>query len=364
MPEGSFKQLVMPKARVKQYFRGLTVLYYDDDVLWASRNRGIMVSYDGGETWDTVTRLWAGPQDVLLSRDSLMSRFLRLGIRQYVQIDRESFLAFANRQIFYWRKGIDRPIVVGKVRRGVGPLRQGCCQDATGTCYYGEYWGNKKREEVRIYCWHPGWDQWRLFYRFPPGTIRHIHAVQFDPLSDKIWIATGDRNDECMIGYFEERGNSPTLATVASGSQMARAVSLIFTVDYVYWGSDAGRDSMEGANYIYRWSRKDGQIERVASVAGPVYYSTMDNRGRLFVSTAVEGSPSERDRFARVYMSEDGTDWEEIARWEKDHYPMLFGYGILWFPQGSLSGGRLYVVGQGVKGGAGTWVLEVCNETV
>jgi hypothetical protein len=58
-------------------------------------------------------------------------------------------------------------------------------------------------------------------------------------------------------------------------------------------------------------------------------------------------------------MSEDGRNWQEIARWEKDSYPMIFGYGVLSFPQGIPSKGRLYIVGQGVKGAPGTWVLEV-----
>lgn len=359
MQGGSYRQLVVLRASVKHYFPRLNVRFYEGNTLWASRDPEVVVSYDGGKTWDIIARFQINLLDSMLSRVDPISRLLRLGVRERLQIDPESFLAFVSGRIFWWRKGMDKPTLVARVRHGRGPLQQGCCQDATGTCYYGEYWGNKAREEVHIYCWQSDWDQWRLFYRFPPNCIRHIHAVQFDPFSHKIWIATGDRNHECIIGYFEGSADSPRLVTVASGTQMARAVSLIFTADYVYWGSDAGRDTAERSNHIYRWSRKSGQMERVASVGGPVYYSTMDDRGRLFVSTAVEGSPSEPDRFARVWMSEDGTNWQEIARWEKDSYPMLFSYGVLSFPQGVPSNGRLYVVGQGVKGAPGTWVLEV-----
>ncbi len=30
--------------------------------------------------------------------------------------------------------------------------------------------------------------------------VRHIHAVQFDPYTHEIWLATGDRDSECRIG--------------------------------------------------------------------------------------------------------------------------------------------------------------------
>jgi len=343
----------------KDYWPGLHLHYCLGDMLWASRQYQMLKSCDAGRSWHIVARIPTTSALALCALIEPLRRLLRIGIRSYLQIDADSFVVFSESRIFYWHKTLHAPILVGKVRRGVGPLPQGCCQDELGMCYYGEYWGNKAREEVCIYCWQPGWDQWRVFYRFAPGSIRHIHAVQFDPFSRKIWIATGDRNHESIIGYFEGSADSPRLVTIASATQMARAVSLIFTADYIYWGSDAGRDTAERTNHIFRWSRKSGQIERVASVGGPVYYSTMDNRGRLFISTAVEGSLSEPDHFARVWMSEDGTNWREVARWEKDSYPMLFGYGILSFPRGITPAGKLYVVGQGVKGGPGTWVLEI-----
>jgi len=344
---------------VRDYWPDLHLHYCFGDTLWASRQYQILKSHDAGRTWQTVARIPVRGVPAFCGLIEPLRRLLRLGIRSYLQVDLRSFLVFSGGRIFYWHEGLLAPILVGRVRHGVGPLPQGCCQDELGVCYYGEYWGNKVREEVRIYSWRPGQGMWHVFYCFPAGRIRHIHAVQFDPFSGKIWVATGDNDRECMIGYFESHTDAPSLVVVASGSQMARAVSLIFTQNYVYWGSDAGKDTREETNHIYRWSRKNGQIEQVASVGGPVYYSTMDNRGRLFVSTAVEGSPSEPDRFARVWMSEDGTKWQEIGRWEKDSYPMLFGYGVLSFPQGIASNRRLYVVGQAVKGAPGTWVLEV-----
>jgi len=236
-------------------------------------------------------------------------------------------------------------------------LLQGCCQDDKGNCYYGEYWRNPEHEEVNVYTWKRGANDWKLFYSLPPGTIRHIHAVQFDPVSRNIWIAAGDHDNECRIGYFEA-SSSPHLVTIASGKQMARAVSLLFTTDYVYWGSDGGRGTSVTANYIYRWCRSTKNIEEIAKVGGPVYYSTKDQKGRMFVSTTVEGGASESDRFARLWMSVDGMTWSEIGQWKKDRWPFIFGYGVLSFPRGLPSKSRLFVTASGVQGSPGTWAFE------
>jgi hypothetical protein len=327
-------------------------------MLWGSRGYKVVCS-DDGTKWHEVATLASSGISSLLSLINPIRRLLRLGIRSYIQIDSDSFVAFFQGQIFYWRRDLSTPILVGKTRYGHGPLLQGCCRDDVKTCYYGEYWGNKTREDVYIYYWRPGWDSWRPFYQFPAGSIRHIHAVQFDPFTKKIWVATGDCDNESSIGYFSGSADTPKWISVTQGSQSARAVSLIFTPDFVYWGSDAGKDTRISCNYIYRWSRKTDQVQRLAPVGGPVYYSTMDDQGRLFVSTTVEGSPSEPDCLARVWMSEDGLNWQGIASWQKDVYPRQFGYGTLSFPQGIAPKSKLYVVGQGVQGAPGTWILTV-----
>jgi hypothetical protein len=284
---------------------------------------------------------------------------LRLGIRSYTQIDSESLIAFANGEVFYWQAGMPCPLRIGEMRHGFGPLLNGCCTDKDGSCYYGEYWSNPERQEVYIWRWRRDWDGWRPFHRFSPGEVRHVHAIQYDPFSERLWVATGDHDGESLIGYFVGPPDIPELLMVTSGDQGARAASLLFTREFVYWGSDAGRDTTETSNHIYRWSRASGQVARVATVGAPVYYSSVDDRERLYFSTAVEGSPSEQDRHARVWASSDGLAWTEAIRWPKDRYPRIFGHGIMAFPQGRPSGDQLYVVGRAVRGAAGTWLFEV-----
>lgn len=347
------------KLLPKRYWPKLQARYHAGNTVWASRGYKIVISRDAGQTWSLVTMIPSNPIWRLLFRFEPVSRLLRLGVRCYTQIDPESFVAFANSEVFYWRAGMTCPLRTGKVRHGFGPLLQGCCNDDAGNCYYGEYWSNAERREVYVWRWRREWDSWRVFYRFPEGAVRHVHAVQFDPFSERVWVTTGDRDHESLIGYFEGTLENPELTVVSSGDQSARAVSLLFTREFVYWGSDAGRDTRETSNHIYRWSRASREIERVATVGAPAYYSTVDDQERLYVSTGVEGSPSERDRYARVWASADGVAWIEAVRWLKDSYPRIFGHGRLAFPQGRPSGDQLYVVGWAVQGAVGTWLFEV-----
>lgn len=341
--------------KVTQFWPGIQVHWNCNGTLWASRGSDIITSSDNGRNWDNVATLPTRPVARLLGTVGPLRRLLRLDIRSYLQLSGHEFMVFRAGNIFRWRYGDTQPTCIGRVRRGKGPLPQGVCVDDKGNCYYGEYWRNPQCEEVNIYTWRRGAAHWELFYAFPAGAIRHVHAVQFDSFSKKVWIATGDRDHQCKIGYFDTSSRSPQLTTIASGKQMTRAVSLLFTGDYVYWGSD-GSDA--AANYIYRWSRSTKNVEQLAKVRGPVYYSTVGQGGRLFVSTVVEGGASECDRFARVWMSTDGVDWREIGSWKKDMWPFIFGHGVLFFPGGSTSEARVYVVGRGVQGAPGTWILE------
>jgi len=38
-----------------------------------------------------------------------------------------------------------------------------------------------------------------------PVRFATSHAVQYDPFSGAIWVATGDRDDESVIGFFSKR---------------------------------------------------------------------------------------------------------------------------------------------------------------
>ena len=201
---------------------------------------------------------------------------------------------------------------------------------------------NFDHEPVHIYGSFDKGMTWEPVYTFPDGSIYHIHAVQYDCFSDKLWIATGDRDKECRIAYSEDKGIS--FREIGSGSQKWRAVSLMFAKDYVYWGTDAPNEQ----NYIYRWKRSNGGVEELTKVDGPIYYSTVLNNRIIVAATTVENGGGEWDNFSHVWASADGKNWEDLAKWEKDRYS-IFHFGVIRFAQGQDPENYLYFSGQSLK---------------
>jgi hypothetical protein len=146
-------------------------------------------------------------------------------------------------------------------------------------------------------------------------------------------MGTGDKDHESSIAFSENDGK--TWNTIGSESQKFRTVSLVFKEDFVYWGTDT--PTMQ--NYIYRYFRKNGRIERMTPVNGPVHYSTTLENGTILFATATEGNSegksAEWDRKAHIWVSMDGVHWEDVVSWEKDAYPYIMGFGRVYFPHGA-----------------------------
>ena len=173
---------------------------------------------------------------------------------------------------------------------------------------------------------------WEELYSFT--NIRHIHFVQYDPYSNGVWVGTGDRDDESALYFSKDRGE--TFVAILSGDQKYRAVSLIFTPDYIYWGSDIPTRQ----NYIYRLNRKTGEVEALAEVGGTAMYSAVLQNGILLFATNAEGQSEGKSSLpnneAQIWASINGTSWENIASWRKDRLPYKIGFGTIFFPRGQL----------------------------
>jgi hypothetical protein len=147
-------------------------------------------------------------------------------------------------------------------------------------------------------------------------------------------MGTGDRDVESSISFSEDQGKTWTI--LGSGDQMYRAVSFVFARDYFYWGSDAPTRQ----NYVYRYVRKSGEIERLVPVNGPVHYSmALANGAVLFATTAEgnsEGKTAAWDNKAHIWASKDGINWTDLVSWEKDIYPYVLGLGRVYFAHGEV----------------------------
>jgi hypothetical protein len=282
--------------------------------IWASNGYSIYKSSDGGNSFE---RQCVVPVHMVsyLSNSKILRNLV--GIYKYMEfevLNSGTYLAFAS-------GGIKRSQDKGRnfetvselgyfgndmSREGRITLHQAITEDKQGNVYYGEYGMNPDREDVYIWQSKDDGKTWEKYYTFKAGRIRHIHALQYDSYSDSLWIGTGDSDKECIIGYFNKNDNS--FQAISSGKQDSRAVSFIFTKDYVYWG----KDSPDVQNFIYRYNRKLQVVEKIQAISGPAYYSTVLDTGQMFIGTTVENGKGEWDNMIGIWKAGNGKQWKRV----------------------------------------------------
>ena len=164
-------------------------------------------------------------------------------------------------------------IGVGRGVRAVGIINK-----PDGTVFLGEYFRNRDRGDVRLYRSDDGGKTWETAHTFEAGQIKHIHAVQWDPYTDTIWVSTGDKDPECRIVWTRDGGK--TLHTIGEGSQTWRSCMVAFTRDAIIWGSDTTPPN----SGVFRWDRKTGAVTRLATLRGSSWFATRLAGGTLVVS--------------------------------------------------------------------------------
>ncbi|MFV1980783.1 MAG: hypothetical protein ACC655_06480 [Rhodothermia bacterium] len=267
--------------------------------------------------------------------------------------DQQIVVQVDNRLVIFDTAKNQSPVDLHIMPRGRRVLRRGWCEADAVTVLVGEYWPNYGRESVVVYSL----DLVSISserHAFEKGQIRHIHALEFDAFTQKVWIATGDADSECIIGQLDGSGRLENI--VGQGAQRWRTVGFAFFSDAVYWGSD----NHAGKNQIWRYDRSTSTVESMGSVTGPVYYNT-DLPEHVIFSTAMENGEGDQDGYSRLYALDIAQgEVVEVRRELKDRWsPMWFGYGLFEFAEGSLGDNRFWVTAKGLKGGLRSELLEL-----
>ncbi|MCF8030502.1 MAG: hypothetical protein K9K39_06370 [Desulfohalobiaceae bacterium] len=344
---------LMCGLEVDQLLRNYHVHVVAEGALWASSGETV---YTGDAHGRGMTALGRAGRLVTdrLARFALVKRLLRLGIHKMIRLQSGTLLVVCRGNIYRWDGSQHGFARVHTLRFGRRPLH--LTEDGQGNVYYGEYWTNDARREVRLWQGTHDGRRWNPVYTFHPGAIRHIHAVLYDPFGDLLWIATGDHDQECAIGYSEDLGGS--FRFIGEGSQRWRAVDLLFTAEGVYWGSD----DPQARNSIFRWDRASQTLEQVGDVIGPVYYAKRFS-DLLFFSTTVERGEGDQDGYARIYALDPDHRIKELYSTQKDSWhPILFGYGTIEFPQGDINEAqKVWIRVTGLEQSEASILLKVCR---
>jgi len=279
----------------------------------------------------------------LLSRYSLSRRFLRAEITSFYLLASGDKIAIAKKGLFLCKKGNNTFEKCFPMPRGSKPLR--LCFAPSGNIYFGEYFQNMEKQSVNIYCSDDNALTWHVAYTFEAGNINHIHGLFFDKYTNRIWVATGDRDNECIIGYTEDEFK--TFVEVFRGGQEYRTCQLFFYKDFIVFGTDTQYQQ----NVIKKFDRKTLEITELQKVQGSVIKGGQVG-DVAFISTSVEPSDVNTDRWAHLWVTKDGIHWEEKYKAKKDRLPAtLFQFGTFEFPQyyGIDKLERLYFSGRALK---------------
>lgn len=325
-------------------FPGVVHWIQGETVLASRRNR-IYQSIDSGNQWTVLLSLPVATVPWVESATRLTRRLFRAGIHHIGRAG-ENLVIMAFRSIYCYNLKTMRLLEDNIVDiPGSRPLK--LCKASESILYFGEYRANKTRKPVNIFGSMDGGLHWQPVYQFE--SVRHIHGVFYDPYSNAIWVTTGDKDDEA--GIFVTENHFRTLERVIGGNQQTRAIQLLFTDDYVYFGSDTPLEN----NHIYRLSRHSGGVEMLQEVEGSVFHGCKIG-DKLFFSTACEPSAVNRSRDVVVWTSNDGVRWRRFLSVRKDRWPMkLFQYGQILFPNGDGPNDTLWLTPFATRGDQASW---------
>jgi hypothetical protein len=323
----------------KLFFKNYRIQYIDENIIYSTRGRSIYCSNNNGMTWFFLTKV---PVNYLY-RISLVfevsARLFRSDVSHLVAVGNNIIVIFCSGRIYNYdletKAFSDNPSKIS----GSRPLKM--CIDINGTLYYGKYHNNVKREISPIYKSNDAGRNWEVVFNM--SGVRHVHGVFYDKYENKIWVTTGDSDKESGIWVTADKFQS--LKKIIGGNQASRAVSLIFTQDYIYYGSDTPLQK----NYIYRLERGTNIITKMQEVGSSVFWGCKVGDSLIF-STAVEPSEINKTRRTEVWLSADGILWRKKLTFCKDFYSMkYFQYGQVLFPYGENKSEYLWYTPFGTK---------------
>ncbi len=278
----------------------------------------------------------------VLSYFALTRRFFRAEITGLYTLNNGEHIAIAKKGLFLRQIGSNSFEKCFTIPRGSKPLN--LCIIPSGTIYFGEYFQNVDKQAVNIYYSDDNARTWHIVYTFKAGQINHIHGLFFDQYTSRIWVATGDRQNECIIGYTEDEFKS--FVEVFRGGQEYRTCLMFFYYDFIVFATD----SQYIPNKIKRFDRNTLEIIELQNIQGSAIKG--GQMGDVsFLSTTIEPSKVNKDRYSHLWVTKDGLHWEEKYKARKDWLPSIFQFGTFEFPLYEVDKiERLYFSGRALKG--------------
>lgn len=312
------------------------------DRIIAVRGYNVYQSYDGGQNWECYAQV-DDLKNRFLGITQLSRRLTRAEITKlYVKKDGTEF-CIARKGIFRKDKDSYKFVKCFNITKGSRP-NSILVDDESGKIYFGEYYINYDKAPMNIYCSEDNGENWHVVYTFAEGMINHVHGVFKDPYTGYLWVITGDRENECIIGYTKDEFK--TFDILYRGGQDFRSCVLFFYKDFVIYATDSQYQQCQ----IKRIDRKSQEITIVSDVQGPVIRGTQCGDFAL-LATDVEPSEFNHETKAYVWFSHDGEKWNLLYGEEKDRWnAKYFQFGTFDIPlYYTDKAEKIYITGKALK---------------
>ena len=331
-----------------EVFRNIKVLEVHNDYFIGARGYRLYKYTFATKKYQYVAKV-DDPKYALLSRFFLTRRLLRAEITNLYSLSNGDRLAIAKKDIFRCKSGDKVFTKCFDVPRGSRPMN--LCITPDDQIYFGEYLANMKKQAVHIYHSSNGGRNWKVAYTFDEGNINHVHGLFWDQYTRRIWVVTGDRENECIIANTDD--GFKTLNIILRGGQEYRATNLLFYLDFIVYATD----SQYMVNEIRKIDRATLKIETLQQMQGSGIYGGQCGDCAYF-STSVEPSEVNKDRWSHLWFSDDGLNWRELYAAKKDFWNgMLFQFGSILFPYHKAPLKRYMIYGRAVRKIGGHSVL-------
>ena len=318
-------------------------LYINKNCLYASRGMSLYLSIDSCQKFKKVASYPTNLIIRLASRINILSRIGRLGFHALQLLPDRAMVAIIKGAIIYKSPDSNKFVKSFLIKRGSRPLN--ICLAPSGKIYFGEYFGNRQREEVNIYRSLDG-QTWDVVYTFPPGSIRHVHGIFSDVIRKGLWVLTGDKDHESGLWFTND--DFGKLSKQIEGNQKARALSIISLNN----GLIIPMDTPQEVNYINFFNLETKDFKALQKLPGSAFHSYRDNE-LMLISTVVEPSEVNKANFASVFASLNGINWKCIAQFKKDFFPLrlkkYFRYPEIILPNGRNDTDYIYAFGRAIK---------------
>lgn len=276
-----------------------------------------------------------------LSVLSFSRRLLRSEVTSVNLLIDGKILSVAKKGIFKQRQSGNVEKVFS-IPRGSKPLN--ICILPNGHIFFGEYFQNMNKESVNVYGSFDNGETWRAVYTFATDNINHIHGLFFDKYTNRIWFLTGDRENECIIGYTEDEFN--TTHEVFRGGQEYRSCQLFFYNDFIVYATD----SQYIQNEIRCFDRDTLEIRSLVNIQGSAIKGGQSGNVS-FLATTVEPSKVNTEKSSHLWYTKDGLNWIDAISYKKDCWPSIFQFGTIEFPNYYCSiTDKLWYSGRALKG--------------